>query len=136
MPLTDAQKRHIAQQNEQRRHLPRIPTLIITEETHALLLKMAEIYGSKTAALTAGLKALAEKDHHKIPAKIVAPKTAELTQVDNKDIRVKGTVTHESPAYYTITLETGEVQKYSKETGMRVGKDKLNGPSYKIAKVK
>lgn len=52
------QQRANRRQNEQRRHLPKIPTLVISEEEAALLNELAIVYGSKKAAIMAGLHAL------------------------------------------------------------------------------
>ncbi len=55
------QQRANRRQNEQRRHLPRIPTLVVTNEENELLNELAAIYGSKKAAILAGLRLLKEK---------------------------------------------------------------------------
>jgi hypothetical protein len=56
------QQRANRRQNEQRRNLPKIPTLIISEDEAALLSELAAIHGSKKAAILAGLRLLKEKE--------------------------------------------------------------------------
>lgn len=55
------QQRANKRQDEKRRNLPRIPTLVVTNAENDLLNELAAIYGGKKAAIFAGLRLLKEK---------------------------------------------------------------------------
>lgn len=57
------QQRANKRQNEARRNLPRIHSVIISESEKQLLDEMTAVYGSKKAAIIAGLKLLKESSY-------------------------------------------------------------------------
>lgn len=58
MAITDAQKRANEKQKQKRAGRPRLPGLYLTDNEHKLLTEMSERYGSKKAAIFAGLNLL------------------------------------------------------------------------------
>ena len=65
MTLTEAQKRAIEKQSKKRVGKPRLPGIYLTDNENDLLTEMGEKYGSKRAAIFAGLAMLKSTKNQK-----------------------------------------------------------------------
>lgn len=116
------QQRANKRQNEARRDLPRIPAIIISESEKQLLDELTAVYGTKKAAIIAGLKALKGSlnvlDKARVASK--APK-ARIENISTGETGPKIDAVTETAAYYFVSV-IGEtlVWKFSKRTMLRV----------------
>lgn len=116
------QQRANKRQNEARRDLPRIPSIIISESEKQLLDELAAVYGTKKAAIIAGLKALKNSLNVLDKARIatIAPK-ARIENVSTGEPGPKIDAVTETAAYYFVSV-VGDtlVWKFSKRNMLRV----------------
>lgn len=116
------QQRANKRQNEARRDLPRIPSIVISESEKQLLDELTAVYGTKKAAIIAGLKALKRSLNILDKARIAtsAPKAC-IENVSTGEIGPKVEFVTETAAYYFVSVVgDAAVWKFSKRTMLRV----------------
>lgn len=137
------QQRANERQNKARQDLPRIPMLFISESEAAILDDLARLYGTKKAAIIAGLKKLHSGLSNPDKALIASTKFNEhrsdtpnaylMPTVGGYQKPVIVTELRETAAFYFVKAEGkfGEL-KFAKKTMMRVGPGKDDFPKYKL----